>query len=383
MKKILYITTTAGFLPQFELNDAKMIQEMGYVVHYATNFHNPVYAFEEKDLTEQGIILHQIDIEKSPLRVFTNQKAIRQLKKIIDDEQIDIVHCHNPLGGVAGRIAAHFSKKKPYVIYTAHGLHFYKGAPLLNWMLFYPAEKILARWTDVIITINEEDYQRVKSKFRLKGGGYTEKIPGVGIDLDRFKEDRHDREKMREMLKIPQNAFHIVTAAELNKNKNQRVIIEAIGQLETKDIYYSLCGEGAEEEKLHKLIERLHLQERVRILGFRSDMEKILPTADVFAFPSIREGLGMAAIEALACGVPVIAADNRGAREYIQEGINGVLCAPEDVERFRSIIEKMHDDLVYRRRLADNSRTSVVGFSVKNTTENMRAIYEKAEQHIW
>lgn len=140
MKKILYVTTISGFLPQFEGNDVRIMQEMGYEVHYASNFHNPVYPFDREKLKEQGIILHQIDVSKSPLKIRVNSRAVRQLRRIIDREQIDMVHCHNPMGGVAGRAAAHLSKAAPYVIYTAHGLHFYKGAPLLNWLLFYPAE---------------------------------------------------------------------------------------------------------------------------------------------------------------------------------------------------------------------------------------------------
>ena len=153
-KKILYVTTISGFLPQFEMNDVKLMQDMGYEVHYASNFTKQVYSFDKDGLIKQGIKLHHIDIEKKPLKIYAALKAIRQIRKIIDDENITMVHCHNPMGGVCARIAAHESRVKPYVIYTAHGLHFYKGAPYINWLLYYPAEKLLAHLTDTVTFLN-------------------------------------------------------------------------------------------------------------------------------------------------------------------------------------------------------------------------------------
>lgn len=382
MKKILYITTISGFLPQFEKNDVKIMQEMGYEIHYASNFSNPIYPFEEGKLIEQGIILHRIDVSKSPLKLRENIRAVKQLRQIIDEERIDMIHCHNPMGGVAGRAAAHLSKADPYVIYTAHGLHFYQGAPLLNWQLFYPAEKFLARWTDVIITINEEDYLRVKRKFHMKSQGFVRQIHGVGVDMERFSPRPERSVSKRKELGIPETAFHIVTAAELNDNKNQKVIIEAIAGLGRNDICYSLCGKGPNEEALRKLIAEKHLEGRVRLLGFRTDMEEILQTADVFAFPSIREGLGIAAVEALACGVPLIVSDNRGSREYAEKDRNSIVCKAEDVESFRQAIERLYRDAEYRKRLAEHCRQSADKFSVGETMKIMRSVYEEADKRI-
>ena len=156
MKKILIITTIGGFLPQFEMNDVKLLMEQGYEIHYATNFTNPVYELNLKELEEMGIRLHPVDIQKSPLHIRQNIRALRELCAIIKTEEIRVLHCHNPMGGVLGRLAAMTMQAavRPYVIYTAHGFHFYKGAPLLNWLLFYPAEFFLAGYTDCIVTIN-------------------------------------------------------------------------------------------------------------------------------------------------------------------------------------------------------------------------------------
>lgn len=199
MKKVLFVTTISGFLPQFEKNDAKILKEMGFEIHYASNFTNPIYTFDREELLTQGIITHQIDIEKSPTKFVKNQRTIKQIKTIIDENNIDMVHCHNPMGGVTARMAAAISKKKPYVIYTAHGFHFYKGAPLLNWMLFYLAERILAHLTDQIITINREDYLRAE-RFHLKKGGKVSQIHGVGVDKNRFAPKKQiDQEKRKEL----------------------------------------------------------------------------------------------------------------------------------------------------------------------------------------
>ena len=286
MKRILFVTSISGFLPQFEKNDVKILKEMGGEIHYASNFHHPVYAYGEKELDE--IVLHQIDIEKSPRKVFHNIKAIRQLVRIIDENHINLIHCHNPMGGVCGRIAAVLSKNKPYVIYTAHGFHFYKGAPILNWLFFYPVERFLSRFTDQLITINREDYERA-CRFPLRSKEGAVQIHSVGVDKRRFCPRKEIAASKRKELGIPQDAFHIVTAAELNKNKNQKVVIRAISGITDKNIYYSICGRGPYKKELEGLIKELHLENKVRLLGYRTDMEEILQTADCFAFPSRRD----------------------------------------------------------------------------------------------
>lgn len=372
MKRALIITTISGFLAQFELKDVEILQELGYEVHYASNFDNPVYEFERQDLEKKGIILHHIDIQKSPARFRANAKAYGQIRSLIQSEGIDLIHCHNPVGSVVARLAAKSSRRHPFVIYTAHGFHFFQGAPWKNWLIYYNVERCMARITNMLITINREDYERA-CRFQLKKPGYVEQIPGVGVDLERFRKKSKVAER---------EGFHIVTAAELNENKNQKVIIEAIHRLPYEDITYSICGKGVQEEQLRGLIEQYQLQNRVHLLGYRKDMEQVLQTADCFAFPSYREGLGIAAIEALACGVPLIAARNRGTKEYLQEGVNGIFCEAGDVESFMSAIEKLYQDREYIRMLAEGCRKTALGFGVSETKLRMQQIYKKADWYI-
>ncbi len=376
MKKVLFVTTISGFLPQFESNHVRLLQTAGCEVHYASNFKNPVYVFDKEELKRGGIRLHQIDVEKSPFRIVKNLRAVRQLLRIIRENDIDVIHCHNPMGGAVGRVAAYLGRRKPYVIYTAHGFHFYKGAPLKNWLLFYPAERLLARITDIIVTINQEDYQRAQ-KLPIRRGGGVWQIHSVGVDKDRFARRDSGAQKRRE-LHIPQDAFHIVTAAELNDNKNQKTIIEAVSTLPQQDIYYSICGKGYRESYLREQIRVKKLGKRVRLLGFRTDMEEVLQTADCFAFPSYREGFGVAAVEALLCGVPLVVADNRGTREYALEGKNAIVCKADSVPAFAEAIDRLYRDKILREQMAQNCRTSAMKFTTQEVEKTMREVYRIA-----
>lgn len=379
-KKVLFVTTIGGFLPQFEKNDVKLLRELGCEIHYASDFEHPVYTCREDELLRQGIVLHPADIAKSPAKLWTNGRAIRQLRRIIDEQEIDMIHCHNPMGGVAARIAARTSRRQPYVIYTAHGFHFYRGAPAASWLLFYPVERLLAHCTDQIVTINREDY-RIGCSFRLQSGGSVTQIHGVGVDRTRFCRKPEIAEAKRRELSIPQDAFHIVTAAELNRNKNQRVVIEALAELGQSDVYYSICGRGPAEQKLRELIREKGLEKNVRLLGFRTDMDEILQTADCFAFPSYREGLGVAAVEALLCGVPLIAADNRGTREYALGGVNSIICRADSVEEFREAIRFLYGNPEERKRMADVCRETAYRFCTEEVEKTMKEVYRRWIDH--
>lgn len=377
MKKVLIITSISGFLPQFEKNNVKLLREAGCEIHYASNFNNPIYDFDKADLKAQGIRLHQLDIAKSPLKLGTNLRAVRQLLHIINENDIDIIHCHNPMGGVTGRIASVLCRKKIYVIYTAHGFHFYKGAPKKNWLMFYPAEWLLAHMTDIMVTINSEDYKAAQ-KLPIRNGGSVFQIHSVGVDPGRFAIKREISKGKRMQLSIPADAFHIVTAAELNDNKNQKVIIEAISTLPYRDIYYSICGKGEGERKLRELIKEKGLENRIRLLGFRTDMEEILQTADCFAFPSYREGLGVAAVEALLCGVALVAADNRGTREYAVDGKNALVCKADSVEEFARAIGRLYQDRELHGKMSQSCRDSALGFTIENVEKTMKEVYDRA-----
>ncbi len=200
----------------------------------------------------------------------------------------------------------------------------------------------------------------------------------MGVDSGRFTPKRETRKAKRRELGIPADAFHIVTAAELNENKNQKIIIDAVHALPQEDIYYSICGKGCMERKLKRQIKERGLEDRVRLTGFRTDMEEILQTADCFAFPSYREGFGVAAVEALLCGVPLVAADNRGTREYALDGENAIVCKADSVQEFARAVDMLYRDKELRGRMAEQCRASAMKFTVGEVEKTMKDVYSKA-----
>lgn len=380
MKKILIITTIGGFLPQFEMNDVKILMDQGYEVHYASDFSNPVYELDTELLKKMGIRLHPIAIRKSPLQFRHNLHALREIMTIVRKEKINVIHCHNPIGGVLGRLGAVAPEglPKPYVIYTAHGFHFYDGAPFLNWLLFFPAELLLAGRTDTIITINREDNARARRYMsgRLKA---IYRIPGVGVKTGRFAPDLNVRQRVRKSLGIKEGTFYILSVGELNHNKNHEVIIRAIASLKDPDICYGICGKGYRLEYLEQLAKEKGIEHQVKFFGFRNDIPEMLQGADCFAFPSKREGLGIAALEAMAAGLPMISSDCRGTREYMEDNVTGYVCRSGTVSEYAGLIRKMKENPLERKGMSGACRKAAESFNLDKTDKIMREIYGSLE----
>lgn len=370
MKKVLIVATIGGFLPVSEINNARLLQELGFQVHYAANMQNKIYEYDEQKLVDMGIVLHHVEFSKNPFRFGKLFQSTKAVQRIIEEQQIEVVHCHTPVGGVAGRLASWMAKKRPKVIYTAHGFHFYKGASLLNWLLYYPVEYLLSNITDCIVTINQEDYKQAQ-KMCCK---HVIQIPGVGIDFKRF----HPKKKTA-CLKQKEGSkkiFRIISIGELNENKNHRTVIEAIASLQDADIVYEIYGNGPLKEELQKLIKKLKLETQVFLREFEIEIENKIIDADSCIFPSFREGLGLAGLEAMACGIPLIASDNRGTREYMQHDINGIICRPDDVTGFAKAILRIKNDKAFAERIAEEGLQTVKKFSVEESTNIMRRLYE-------
>jgi len=379
MKKVLLVATVGGFVPQFELNDVKILQEMGYEVHYCANFKRMVYDVDTSVFKHYDIKLHQIDIPCSPYQIRANIRAFIQLRKVIDRENFDLIHCHTSMGGALARMAA--IGKKCRIIYSCHGFYFGRGVPLSNWIFLIP-EILLARLTDCIITINSEDYERTKH-FKLKKGGFIAMIPSVGLDTEKFRPDKDRGMEYRRENNIPEDVFHIVSVGELNDNKNHISVINALAELKEYNFMYSICGMGDNKQYLINMAQELGLEDKVRVIGFERDVSSVLQSADCFIFPSIREGLGMAAIEALACGVPVIAADSKGSREYMHHGKNGYVCPPTNVKQYQRTIKHMMDNRSLTERLSKTCRASVLKFDAAKTMTVMRSVYKKIDKEIY
>ena len=370
--KILYVTTISLTMNSFFKPHIEMLIREGHSVDLACNF---------KDLppdalySELGCGIYQIDFSRNPISV-DNVKAYSQLKRVVESGGYDIVHCHTPNAAVITRLVCRTFRKNNglKVFYTAHGFHFYKGAPKLNWILFYPVEKFCSRFTDKLITINKEDYELAKAKFWAKDVCC---VPGVGIDLSGFENVQVDRKAKRCEMGVPEGAFLLLSVGELNENKNHQVIIKALARLKNPHVHYAIAGTGPNAAHLEQLAKKLGVDGQVHLLGYRKDIPELNYTADVFCFPSIREGLGLAAIEAMACGKPVIAASNRGTNEFVIPGKNGFLCECHDDEAFAAAIGNLISDNEMRVRFSGETQASVQRFRVDCVLDVMKGMYKE------
>lgn len=364
--KILYITTIGGTMTFFTSFIRHLLDE-GHTVDIATNENASKLPACYR---EWGCTVYQIDVSRSPFDM-GNVKAIGQIKQLAAKGKYDIVHCHTPVAAVCTRLACRKARRSgTKVFYTAHGFHFYKGAPLKNWLMYYPAEKLCAHFTDVLITINKEDYALAQRKMKAKRVVY---VPGVGIDLNKFGQATVDKAAKRKELGVPLDATLLFSVGELNANKNHETVIRAIVGL---DVYYMIAGEGSLREHLQSVIDELSLTERVKLLGRRTDVAELYKAADICVFPSFREGLGMAAIEGMACGLPLVAADNRGTRDYCRHGVNGLVCQPSDTAAFSDAIKRLSADPCLRLKMAEANAETVKRFDVIQVNEQMDRLYQ-------
>lgn len=376
MKKVLFVATVVKtHIMTFHIPYLKMLKEMGY--------ETTVAARNDYEDPKDCIIpycdnYYDIPFERSPYKP-SNIKAYKALKKVIDEGEYDIIHCHTPVGAMLTRLAALVARKHgTKVIYTAHGFHFFKGAPLINWLLYFPVEWFLAHFTDALITINKEDYACAQ-KFAARKVYY---VPGVGIDTKKFAVDpetkRVKREALRAELGIPDDAIVLLSVGEVNENKNHRVVVEALSKLEGKNIHYIICGCGELEESHEDLAKQLGLDRRVHLTGYRNDVVDFYQAADIFVFPSFREGLPVAVMEAMASGLPVICSLIRGNTDLVidtKNGHNGVLCKADDVLQFADAIRSLCESRVLRQKYVSASVMVSKKFSIENVAKCMKNIY--------
>lgn len=369
MKKFLIVAHYSRFLVQFELNDVRLLQSMGYEVHYATNYeHEDMYADAVRVIREHGVILHQIDFVRSPYNIIANEKAYRQLKELMRMEQFDGIHCHTPMAGALARLAANANGTKP-VLYTAHGFHFYKGCPLKNKLIYQTAETFLARYTDAQITINREDFAAAQ-KFPLRGKAYY--VPGIGVDVKKISSVQVDRATKRAELGIPQDAFVFITVGELITRKNQELLIRAFSNANVTNAQLLICGSGREKEHLEQRMQELKIADKVHLLGFRRDIYELLKCSDAFVFPSKQEGLPVALMEAMAAGLPCIASRIRGNVDLLKR--SRYLFEPADENMLCQLLNDAANGVQIEQECELNWET-LKKYDIKNVSKEMRSIY--------
>jgi glycosyltransferase EpsD len=366
MKKVLFTATVDSHILAFHTPFLKYFKENGYEVHVATNGNEDIPYCDKK---------HVISFERSPFKL-NNLKAIRQLKKIIDTEKYDIIHTHTPMGSVVTRLAAISARKNgTRVIYTAHGFHFFKGAPMLNWLIFYPIEKILANCTDTLITINKEDYDLAKNKFKTD----VRYVPGVGIDPKKFDISITQQQKteLRKSLGIKDSDFVMIYPAELSKRKNQIWLIKSIADLirNNQKFHLLLPGKDSLNGKCQVLTNKIGIEHNIHFLGYRKDMPQLLSISNLAVSSALQEGLPVNIMEAMYIGLPIIATNCRGNRDLIKNGLNGYIIESNNQNSLADKLVYLEKRIDTRDKMSRNNSTLINNYLLTKILTSMHGIY--------
>tara|TARA_R110001592_G_scaffold228395_4_gene484946 strand:+ start:3745 stop:4890 length:1146 start_codon:yes stop_codon:yes gene_type:complete len=295
-------------------------------------------------------------------------KAYKNLALFLKENKVDMLHCNSPIGGLLGRLSAKIYRVNK-VIYTAHGFHFYKGAPLINRVLFYWIEKFLAYYTDVIITINNEDYL---AALKLNKKWIVRKVHGVGID----KIDLTQLKLTKENIGLTNDDIIIISVGDLNKNKNNILIIEAMAHMKIK-VHYCICGEGSEQKKLRELVKKYNLIEYVHFLGYREDINELLNISDIFVMPSIREGLSRSLMEAMSLGLPCVVSKIRGNTDLIKNNEGGFLYESKDFLGFANALDKLSINKSLRLKFGEFNKQEIKPYYLDNVKIEINNIYKE------
>lgn len=369
MKKILLVANVAKeHVLKFHVPTIKSLKDQGWHVDVACSGEEDIPYCDHQ---------YRMSYRRSPFN-FALLKGIVELRKIIHNGCYDIVYCHTPVGGIAARIAARKERKHgTKVVYMAHGYHFYKGAPFLNWLLYYPVEKLLSGMTDTIVLINQEDYELTKRKFR-HCKAYL--VPGIGVDLERFKVENKAvvRTEYRRQMDIPEDAAVLIYLAELLPNKNQTFLMRVLKRVMQTDtnVYLVLAGFDHSHGAFERYAEEIGVEDHVRFLGWREDVGNLYSMADICTATSIREGFGLNLVEAMACGIPVVASRNRGHETIIRDGENGYMIDQTDEKGFAEHVLRLINDSGLRNQLIAAGKAEVYQYSCDAVLAQIEGIFK-------
>lgn len=372
MAKVLVTAHLGRHFRIFGQSDYKVLLNMGHEVHIAANFNEEIDKFDNPN-----VIKHQIDFDRNPFSI-QNLKALKQLKKLFRKEDFELIHCQSPSGGAITRLASKETRKRgTKVLYTAHGLHFFEGAPKKNWIMYYNFEKFFGKYTDCIITINNEDFYLAKNKLKIDN---VEHVHGVGIDLNKFKPQTKNRKlELRNKYGYNENEYILIYVGELSYRKNQDMIIEAMKRLNSKinNIKLLLVGNGILESKYKEKVIKYGLEQQIDFLGYRKDIVDLMALSDLAISTSKQEGLPVNIMEAMATGLPLVVTNCRGNRDLIKHKQNGYVVEINDLSSFEKYIEDIQESKEITSKFSTNNLEDIKNYSTQNIDIEMTAIYSK------
>jgi len=378
--RALMTATVPSMIGQFNMNNIKLLLELGYEVDVACNFNDRSVWSDEKvetlknTLHDMNVKTYQIDFERNMFKINNHLKSYHQIKKLMNLREYNLIHTHTPISSLITRIAFKNSNifNKCRMIYTAHGFHFFKGNNPINNFIFKNIEKYGAKYTDTLITINKEDYEAAK-KFKLRKNGTVEYVPGVGIDIEKINSIEGNREKLLEELNISNDSILLLSVGELNENKNHRIVIEALPLLPA-NVHYLICGVGSLKNQYFQLAKDLNVENRLHLLGYKDNIIEIMKSCDIFIFPSKREGLSVALMEAMTCGLPCIVSAIRGNVDLIIGDKTGYVCKKNS--DYKKFILKFMIEKEYKQIIINNARTIITNFDKKNVLNTISNLYK-------
>ena len=369
MKRILYVTTISETINAFLVPHIEYLLDNNYEVECACNI-----GLNLDKRLDKNLVIHDIPFSRSPLST-SNIGAYKKIKEVIKNGQYDYVHVHTPIAAFITRLATR--NMNISIIYTAHGFHFYKGAPMLNWIVYYNLEKIAARWTDCIITMNEEDFILAKEKFKYKNNKIF-KINGIGLDLNKYSNNSNDLREFKKSLGLKDEDFVITIIAELIKRKNHLQIIDTMKLLykEYPNIKVLFVGKGVLKDNYKKYIEDNNLSESIKLLGFRNDVSEIINISNIIALFSLQEGLPRNLMEAMAIGKSIICTNIRGNNDLVKDNINGLLVPINDIQATKEAILKIYNDDKLAEKFSNNNINDIKKYDIKEVLNEMNLIYK-------
>ena len=367
-KKIMMLATTDNMIWQFLLPHIRHLQENGNVVEVVCA--KTGFWFDELH-DKYGLTVHEINFARNPIKP-SNFKAYKKLKQLQKERKFDLIYCQQPVGGLMGRLIG--KKFKIPVIYTAHGFHFFKGCSFKSKLIYKTVEKWLSKYTDILITINDEDFEAAK-KMKAKN---VAKINGIGMAFNKYEPLTETRQQIRNSLNLTDEDFVIVTVAEFIKRKNYNTMLETIKELKNRNenVKFVICGRGQEEENIKSQIKQLGIEENVLLLGFRKDINRILTASDMFMLASFQEGLTLSVIEAMSFGLPCVVSDVRGNRDLIVDGKGGFVVETENESMFADKIQSLSKNQEMRKQFADFNKEESKKYTIESVKKQLEEIYK-------
>lgn len=372
MKTMLLLAPMGSIHTRFNLANIEAIRQLNYKLTIVANFdvcdgpekRNMLFAEKWKG---EGIEVISFPFVRHSL--LGNLRLISQLRNFLKERRFDFIHTHTETGGLLLRLCGCVPGKK---FYTIHGMSFWKGGPIKPRLVYKPIERFICSGMDANLGMNKEELYFL-TKWNKRTAHY---VHGVGLNVARMQNPSRSREQMREEFGLAESDKFIASIGELDDNKNHITVIKALATLGRKDFKYVVCGVGPNKDMLLAEAERMGLKDNVILAGYRSDIPDVLNAADIFVFPSFHEGMPVSALEAMACGLPIICSEIRGNVDIIREGDNGYLFQPSDVETLARKLEYLLDDAEKRKVMGLKNKENVKDFSLESVTEELKRIYK-------